>query len=727
MTTVSEAFQAAFAHHQRGELAQAQTIYRQILDAEPQHADVWHLLGLVAHQEGRNDEAVNSILRAISLNDAQPAYHNHLGAVYAVVGELEKAEASFRRALELSPSDAQVHYNLAALLNLRGDPQAAIDHYRRAVEFNPRLAEAHFNLGNLLRDREEWPAAQRAYLAAIAARPNYVKALMSMAAVCANQGKIAEAEDAWRQVTHIDQRHVEARLRLGSSLQSKGRLEEAAGWLRAAILLDPRHFEAQNNLGCVYRGLGQLDQAETCFRLALDAKSDFAEAYNNLGSVLQGKKDYAGAEACLQKAIELRPDLAGAYNNLGTVLQSQKQYEAATEQYRRALAMQPDSAETLTNLGSCLAEQGKIDEAVDCLRQAATLDPTLALARYSLGAALHLAQRTDEALDQYGEAIRLQNDYAEAYYKRSFVHLSRGDFLPGWRDYDWRFKCKEYKGRRHDAPRWDGSPLEGRTLLVYSEQGFGDTLQFIRFLPAVLARGGNVFVEVQPALVPLLRASGFSGVIGGGTQLPRFDLQIPLLSLPGVFGTTVDTVPAPVHYLAADPKLLKSWRARLRDVPGFKVGIVWQGNAAYTFDQFRSIPLANYTPLAEVAGVQLVSLQKHAGVEQLAALGGTVMDLGSALDCQGGAFMDTAAVMCNLDLVITSDTAAAHLAGGLGANVWVALSAAPEWRWMNDRADSPWYPTMRLFRQSKLGDWASVFCRMKSELAKLAGASLYAD
>ncbi len=315
--------------------------------------------------------------------------------------------------------------------------------------------------------------------------------------------------------------------------------------------------------------------------------------------------------------------------------------------------------------------------------------------------------------------MRLKPDYAEAHYNRSFVYLARGQLAEGWQGYRWRFRCKDYKGRRFDVPLWDGSPLGDRTLLVHAEQGLGDTLHFIRYLKLVHQAGGRVYVEVQPALAPLLKSSGITGVIPGGATLPRFDLHVPLLSLPGVLGTTLETVPADVPYLAADPRLLKHWRGQLRGVTGYKVGIVWQGNPEYSLDQFRSIPLREFAPLADVPDVHLLSLQKTHGLEQLADAAGqfSVIELGSKLDQTGGAFMDTAAVICNLDLVVTSDTATAHLAGGLGVPVWVALSHAPEWRWMLDREDSPWYPTMRLFRQSRQGDWSDVFVRLKKELA----------
>jgi hypothetical protein len=252
----------------------------------------------------------------------------------------------------------------------------------------------------------------------------------------------------------------------------------------------------------------------------------------------------------------------------------------------------------------------------------------------------------------------------------------------------------------------------------------GDTLQFIRYVDLLRPRDGKVLVEVPGALMPLLKTSGFSDVLAQGAELPSFDVRVPLLSLPGIFHTTLANLPAPLGYLTADPRLLETWRAGLAAFEGFKVGIHWQGRRAFALDHQRSIPLREFAPLAAVDSVRLFSLQKGEGTEQLAELAGplNIHDFGSGLDSQSGAFMDTAAVLRNLDLVITSDTATAHLAGGLGVPVWLALSRWPDWRWFLDRADTPWYPTMRLFRQRTAGNWAEPFTEMAAALAEAVAA-----
>ena len=699
--------------------AQAEALYRQILADNPDHADAWHLLGLAAHQAGRHAEAADCIGRAVAINSVTAAYHNHLGAVHAALKQYNQAETCFRRAVELADQDAQAHYNLAALLNLTGRTEQAIAGYRRAVELHPQFSEAQFNLGNLLRDAGNLAEAEACYLAAVTVRPNYVKALVNLGATQTMLGRLDETEPLWRRVVELDPRHLEGWYRLGSVLQAKKQLPEAIQALQTAVLIDPHHVAAQNNLGCCYRELGQLDQAEQCFRLALAARADFAEGMINLASVLHEKKEDDTAAAYCRQALAIDPDAAAGHTNLASVLYAQKDYAGALEHYQRAHELEPESAEALANLGPSLQMMGRVDEAIDSYRRAIALDPKLLRARYCLGGALHFQGRIAEALSEHNAALAIDPECAEARYYRSFVHLSEGELPAGWQDYEARLRCKEYKPRNFAAPRWDGSPLAGRTLLVHAEQGLGDTLHFIRYVHLLRNLGGTVLVEVQPALVPLLKASGYTGVLAGGTPLPHYDVQVPLISLPGILGTRLETIPATVPYLAADARLIKHWRGVLRRVDGLKVGIIWQGNPAYMFDRLRSVPLVEFAPLAAVPGVRLIGLQKGTGSEQLAALDGRfeVLDLAGSLDVESGPFMDTAAVMCNLDLIVTSDTAAAHLAGGLGLRTWLATSATPEWRWMRDRQDSPWYPTMKLFRQATPGDWSGVFAAMQSELA----------
>jgi hypothetical protein len=386
------------------------------------------------------------------------------------------------------------------------------------------------------------------------------------------------------------------------------------------------------------------------------------------------------------------------------------------------LQFQPDHLEAHNRLGILLAKQGRQEEALPHFLAVLRLDPRQARAHNNLGAALSELGRPAEALASFERALELWPDYAEAHKSRAMVRLLRGDFERGWAEYEWRWQCQDFSPRAYRQPPWDGSPLGGRTVLLHTEQGLGDTIQFIRYAPLVRACGGRVVVECERALLPLLRSCpGVADWIAAGAALPEFDVRLPLLSLPRALGTTLATVPAAVPYLAADPDLVARWRRELSFSDGVKVGVVWQGNPKNAADRRRSVPLLQFEPLARVEGVRLVSLQKGPGAEQLAEATGRfpVTDYGSRLDVGAGAFVDTAAAMRALDLVVSCDTAAAHLAGALAVPVWVPLSLAADWRWLLGREDSPWYPTMRLFRQERLGDWAPVFARMAEELGRL--------
>ncbi|OYV94412.1 MAG: hypothetical protein B7Z73_02875 [Planctomycetia bacterium 21-64-5] len=292
-------------------------------------------------------------------------------------------------------------------------------------------------------------------------------------------------------------------------------------------------------------------------------------------------------------------------------------------------------------------------------------------------------------------------------------------WLEAWTDYEYRFSTPELKGRQISGRPWDGSPLEGRTILLYADQALGDTLQCLRYVPLVASHGGRVLLASQAALHPLLRTfPGVDQLISISDPLPQFDVQAALMSLPGLFRTTPENVPGKVPYLSAEPALVELWRQEFAGLQGAKIGIAWQGNPHFRPGLHRSVPLAEFATLGKLPGVQLISLQKGAGVEQIAQVpfGDKVLDLSPRLDEALGPFMDTAAVMTQLDLVICCDTAVAHLAGALAVPVWVALPYVAEWRWLLDREDTPWYPTMRLFRQPEPGNWAHVFQRIVDAL-----------
>jgi tetratricopeptide (TPR) repeat protein len=468
---------------------------------------------------------------------------------------------------------------------------------------------------------------------------------------------------------------------------------------------------------------GDAARARFIFEQILKAVPEEAGALNGLGVCAFRADRLDEAEDYHRRAIAAFPDNPAFHNNLNFVYCRRGRAELAVECCRRALALAPDSALLHNNLGIALKQCQKLDAAADSFRRAVAIEPDYAGAHFNLANTLVQLGMLDDADDAFRRALELAPDDADANYNRALLELSRGNFGEGWPGLEWRFGLAGFTRPDFDVPRWQGESLAGRTMLLVGEQGLGDVIQMIRYAEVLKRLGATVLVECKTALHALLKtAAGIDRLVGPEEgRRGAFDFYIPLLSLPAALGTTLETVPAQVPYLFAEPARVEHWRGELSRSAGFKVGIAWQGRPTYVLDAYRSIPLAEFAPLIDCPGVKLFALQKGHGREQLESPAASlhIVDLGASLDLGNDAFVDTAAAMRGLDLVITSDTSLAHLAGALGVDVWVALARIPDWRWLLDRDDSPWYPTMRLFRQSRLGDWSDVFARMSGELQTL--------
>lgn len=600
-------------------------------------------------------------------------------------GQFAVAEEIYRRILEAKPDHVEALCLMGTVCQRQGKLEAAAEHLQRALSLNPDYADAHNNLG----------------------------------VVTATMGRRGEAIEHFREVVRLRPDDGDAANNLGNALREEKKLDEAVEQLRNALRLRPDNAAAFHNLALTLHEQGKLEVSVEQFQQAVRLRPDFADAHSGLGLVLAKLKRWDAAANHFQQFIRLRPDLPDGYIELGAVLREQGNLEESADQLQRALGIKPDDAGLRSSLGLTLQMLGQLPEAEAHLRAALTLDPEHADAHNNLAITLAQIGRFPEAIEAYGEAIRLNPDQPIFRRNRALAWLTLGDFDKGWPEYEYRWKCPEFTQRDYPQPRWRGEPTSGKTILLYAEQGLGDTLQFIRYARFVKRPGTTVLAEVQAPLARLLaKVEGIDRVIAMGQPLPPFDLHCPLMSLPGIFQTTVDSIPNKVPYLDPDPERVNFWRSQIESFPEFKIGICWQGNPKQHSDRLRSIPLIHFAPLTRLRGVQLFSLQKEPGAEQLREMANAmpIINLARRLDLSGGAFLDTAAVMSHLDLVITCDTAIAHLAGAIGVPVWVALCAAPDWRWLENRDDSPWYPTMRLFRQSKLGRWDDVFERMAEEI-----------
>lgn len=497
-------------------------------------------------------------------------------------------------------------------------------------------------------------------------------------------GALDEARSACEQILRVHANDVDALKMMAAIAADERKTDEGMGWARLAMAADPTEPGPHFTMGRLCQGEGRLAEAEAHYRRSLALKPDQPKVLNNLGSVLhmQGKLDLAVAS--YRRALELDPALPQANQNLAAITRELPAAERAVEGFLRLLRENPKDAEAHTNLGNVYRELGRHREAIASFANAVACDPEL----------------------------------AEAHFARSFELLLCGDYREGWEEFEWRWKVKALNApmRGFRQPLWDGGDLPGRTVLLHAEQGFGDTLQFVRYAPLVARRCGSVLLECQPELVRLLaNTAGLSGVYAAGEPLPPFDAHLPMMSLPRVFGTTLESIPWDKPYIQGTAAGAEPWRSLVAS-RGANIGLRWAGRPQQGDDRKRSITLGMLAPLKHAPGASFYSLQKDDAAAQAASPpdGMRLVDLGKHL----GDFTDTAAVIRQLDLVITVDTSVAHLAGAMGVPTWVLVSFAADWRYHLEREDNPWYPSMRLFRQKADGDWPGVIERVAAALAR---------
>ena len=609
-------------------------------------------------------------------------------------GHLHQTEATCRQILEVQGNSADALYLLGRMAFQQGETDLAVEYISKAISVDGTNAAFHNDLG----------------------------------AVLTAQGKLDEAIASYQQALAIMPDRADAHYNLGNVLTDQGKMDDAIASYQKAIAIRPEYADAHYNLGNALTAQGKLDEAISSYRQVLVIKPDYPEAHINLGNALKDQGKLDGAIESYRRAIGFEPKWADTHNNLGYALQEQGKLDEAIASYRQAIAIKPDYADAYYNLGNAFGDQGRLDAAIECYKEALRLKPNYAKAHNNLGNAFKGLGKLDMVIESYNKALCLKPDYAQAHFNKSLALLLSGNFAEGWLEYEWRLQIEgivQQAGQCTSVDRkWDGSSLAGKNIRVLSEQGLGDVIHFVRYLPLIQARGGQVIFQCQRELVPLL--NGFHGIDvlleESDNSCPDIvcDVYIPLLSLPSIFGTTFETIPAEVPYIKADPARIELWNSRL-DCQEFKIGLAWAGDPKYKNDRNRSCPLITFSPLARIPGITFYSLQKGPAAEQAShpPEGLTLVDFCEKLED----FAETAALISSLDLVISADTVVAHLAGAMAQQVWTLLPFDPDWRWLLGRSDSPWYPTMRLFRQPKPGDWDTVIQSVARELAKLVQQS----
>jgi len=569
-------------------------------------------------------------------------------------------------------------------------------------------------------------AEAAAELQAVSLRADHAEAYNNMARALHGRGRYAEALENCNQALSIMPENARAHHIKGFVLHALGRHADAIDSYRKAVQLRGDLVEAHSHLGVALSVLGRCDEAIESYKQAIRLDPNYADAYNNLAITLGIKQRFDEAAENYRRAISLEPDLVEAHYNLANILRERGQYDEAIAGYRRAIELRADHAEAYNNLSRALKECGSLTEAVENCEKAIALKNDFAEAHNNLGLLLRAQGQHAKAIAHFEEAIQIKPDYANAHWNYSLALLACGRFADGWQQYQWRREARLgaiLDSQRRGAASWDGSSFPGKRLLIRYEQGMGDNLQFVRYAPMVKALGGTVMFETVRPLFGLLE--GFDGIdrlveaAPDGEPTVEFDLDAFALDLPRILGTTVETIPAEVPYIHADRTKIEYWRGRLAG-DDFKVGIVWAGSPKHSNDSDRSCRFEHFEPLAEIESVRLIGLQRYDPAAQAEQLADEMpfVNLGEEF----ADFADTAAVIENLDMVISVDTAVLHLAGAMGKDVWGLLPFEADWRWMLDRSDSPWYPTMRLFRQTAAGDWDGLFSAVADELRRCVAA-----
>ncbi|KAF0165880.1 MAG: glycosyl transferase group 1 [Rhodocyclaceae bacterium] len=653
---VAEMMNRAVALHQSGQREEAVALYRQVLAVYPEHVDALHLLG-VAHCHGREfEQALPLFENVIRLKPDFPDAYNNLGKALKSVDRLADAERVFRRATEFIPSAAEAWTNLGRLKRREGAMEESIACYRKALEAGSGDAEAHHFLGLTLRDSGKLDEAIVEYRKAIELKPDYADALHNLAGAIRDKGDLKGAIETYERAIAIKPDFAAALTNLGNALQEAGRIDEAIERHRHALALEPNLSEAHNNLGALFMAEERTDEAIESFKAAIACHPDFAPAWSNLGNIHVGREEIEEARRC----------------------------------YGEALRIKPDFAEALTNLGNLLQDFVSLDE----------------------------------GLASYDKAIAINPKFPGARFGRALVRLMMGDLKGGFEDYESRWEgsdqAKKVKPPRFSCPQWKGEkPRAGARIIVYYEQGFGDTIEFCRYVPLLAKRFKHVTFIVQTELYRLVAQSmGDKVRVVPGDQAQQvvrehYDFHCPSMSLPLAFGTTLETVPADVPYLFAGNEAAKRWRDRFADEKRPRIGLVWHGSRGFRGDRYRSVPLQAFAPLLAHDDVAWISLQKvRPDVPMPAELTARLIDYMEDVKD----FADTAALLAELDMIISVDTAVVHLAGALGRPAWLLNRFNSEWRWMRGRSDSPWYPTLRLFNQKMPSVWDPVLESIAEEL-----------
>jgi tetratricopeptide (TPR) repeat protein len=622
------------------------------------------------------------LLRSFLMTESQLHDLLQSAAKHHQAAKFEQAEQIYNQILASDPRQPDALHRLGYLRYQQGKQAVALELIEQAIQLRPQSAEFACNHGVVLGALGRSAEAIAEYERAAAIKPDFAMAYFNIGCAWQAQGEWAKCEEAYQKALAIRPDYCETCVNLGGALHRQGKFDQAVVYLRRACTLQPNFAGAHLSLGSSLRGAGDLKGAIQAYNRAIEIRPDYADAHNNLGVALRESGRLADAMQSFKRAAELQPNDSEAVHNAAVTLHSQWRLEPAIAAYRHVVRLRPNAAEYLHNLAMALFEHGELDEATALFRQSVAIKPENAVMHWSLACAL----------------------------------LSQGNFEEGLEEFEWRLAVKSRGLNRGFAqPQWDGSSAHGKTILLHAEGGHGDAIQYIRYLPMLYPSEARLILECQPALISLFRElKGIETIVPRGQELPAFDFHIPLIGLPRVMGTTLATIPANVPYLQALPDSVEKFRERLPADGQLKVGLVWSGKSVGS--DVRTNTLQPFAPLAEIPGVQFVSLQTGPQASGPVPPKMSIINFSDELKD----FSDLAGLLSHLDLLISVDTSVAHLAGAMAKPVWTLIPVRSDPRWLLNREDSPWYPTMRLFRQNNLLSWVEPFAKLAEALKELA-------
>ena len=633
-------------------------------------------------------------------------------------GNWNEAEAICRKILAQTPKDFDALHMLAVICSEKGQYDESEGLFRQTISLDPDFPPCLHNYGLLLAKQKKYIAAITQFDRALLLFPNFFPAHCDRGSALKEIGRFDEALASLNKAAGLAPNIPMVWYNRGNVYSKKNDHHAALSEFDHAIKIDPSYVDAWLGRGNVLVSLKRYEDALAAYDRALALKAATAEAWLGRANAFTGLRRHTEGLAAYDKALTLKP-LAEAWLGRGNVFADLRRHDEAFTAYDKALTLKPDLAEAWLGRGNVFADLKRHDEAFTAYDKALALKPDWAEAWLGRGNVFKDLDRYYDAVTAYDKAIALNPNSAEAHCNAGLTRLTLGDTEQGWKKYEYRWGTKRMRGweRNFAQPLWLGDgDIENRTILIHAEQGLGDTLMACRYAPILASLGATVIAEVQPSLKSLLEnLDGISQLIAKGEPIPPFDVHCPIMSLPLAFKTTLQTIPAKVPYLTVSENVIKKWRAKLTGTD-IKVGIAWAGNPNHVQDLDRSIPLKNLLPILGVRGTRYFSLQKdfRQGEKQILDINSQIV----RLDPEINDFQDTAAIMMSLDLVISCDTSIVHLAGALGKPVWVLLPFNPDWRWLLDRSDSPWYPTAQLFRQTSRGEWSTVIDDVCMELEK---------